>query len=99
MYTGPMKNGRKRDHLRLLARARATARLITPKSEAPRFQTRKGFPLLDVSPGRRAQSLPARPSLPRSPLAASKAVETGGIARSEERRVGKECRSRWSPYH
>src|SRR2546422_10812816 len=23
----------------------------------------------------------------------------GGRARSEERRVGKECRSRWSPYH
>ena len=23
----------------------------------------------------------------------------GKIARSEERRVGKECRSRWSPYH
>ena len=23
----------------------------------------------------------------------------GGDARSEERRVGKECRSRWSPYH
>ena len=22
-----------------------------------------------------------------------------GINRSEERRVGKECRSRWSPYH
>ena len=22
-----------------------------------------------------------------------------GYARSEERRVGKECRSRWSPYH
>ena len=22
-----------------------------------------------------------------------------GIFRSEERRVGKECRSRWSPYH
>src|SRR2546425_9524997 len=37
------------------------------------------------------------------------AVEIGGVdieirrapevARSEERRVGKECRSRWSPYH
>ena len=26
------------------------------------------------------------------------AVENG-FARSEERRVGKECRSRWSPYH
>ena len=23
----------------------------------------------------------------------------GEIRRSEERRVGKECRSRWSPYH
>src|SRR3712207_7180458 len=25
--------------------------------------------------------------------------ERQGTARSEERRVGKECRSRWSPYH
>ena len=24
---------------------------------------------------------------------------TGSEGRSEERRVGKECRSRWSPYH
>ena len=23
----------------------------------------------------------------------------GSFTRSEERRVGKECRSRWSPYH
>jgi len=27
------------------------------------------------------------------------AVAAGGRSRSEERRVGKECRSRWSPYH
>ena len=28
-------------------------------------------------------------------------VQTGAsfVLRSEERRVGKECRSRWSPYH
>ena len=26
-------------------------------------------------------------------------LATGRICRSEERRVGKECRSRWSPYH
>ena len=26
-------------------------------------------------------------------------AELGQKARSEERRVGKECRSRWSPYH
>ena len=31
-------------------------------------------------------------------LAAIRAVKILGI-RSEERRVGKECRSRWSPYH
>ena len=27
------------------------------------------------------------------------AVQSAGRSRSEERRVGKECRSRWSPYH
>ena len=27
------------------------------------------------------------------------AVGPGTLYRSEERRVGKECRSRWSPYH
>ena len=26
-------------------------------------------------------------------------LEVGEGERSEERRVGKECRSRWSPYH
>src|SRR2546430_6765623 len=26
-------------------------------------------------------------------------TQVGSITRSEERRVGKECRSRWSPYH
>src|SRR2546426_8807846 len=26
-------------------------------------------------------------------------VRPGNLVRSEERRVGKECRSRWSPYH
>src|SRR5258706_6069487 len=28
-----------------------------------------------------------------------KCMVGGNYARSEERRVGKECRSRWSPYH
>ena len=26
-------------------------------------------------------------------------IQTYRLCRSEERRVGKECRSRWSPYH
>ena len=29
----------------------------------------------------------------------AKAVGQNVLTRSEERRVGKECRSRWSPYH
>ena len=32
------------------------------------------------------------------PAAASGSIGLGAL-RSEERRVGKECRSRWSPYH
>ena len=30
---------------------------------------------------------------------ASEFIDCGQSDRSEERRVGKECRSRWSPYH
>ena len=31
--------------------------------------------------------------------AAASSIRIFGAERSEERRVGKECRSRWSPYH
>src|ERR1035438_5731897 len=31
--------------------------------------------------------------------AEGRAISRPGVRRSEERRVGKECRSRWSPYH
>ena len=33
------------------------------------------------------------------PLAPAPWGEIAARSRSEERRVGKECRSRWSPYH
>ena len=40
---------------------------------------------------------------PGQPIEAARLAFTDGIVshddRSEERRVGKECRSRWSPYH
>src|SRR5258708_33428444 len=36
---------------------------------------------------------------PNSILANLEATQHGYDERSEERRVGKECRSRWSPYH
>ena len=34
-----------------------------------------------------------------SASAQSSGLKPLGTTRSEERRVGKECRSRWSPYH
>ena len=34
-----------------------------------------------------------------SELVGLKLSEVSMLLRSEERRVGKECRSRWSPYH
>src|SRR2546425_8147469 len=35
----------------------------------------------------------------RKPGSGQAASVKGSVERSEERRVGKECRSRWSPYH
>ena len=41
-----------------------------------------------------------RPAAPRQPVAPGRpARREFEYVRSEERRVGKECRSRWSPYH
>ena len=37
--------------------------------------------------------------LPNDLQEATKAMIGDALNRSEERRVGKECRSRWSPYH
>ena len=34
-----------------------------------------------------------------NPTVEADVVLQSGAFRSEERRVGKECRSRWSPYH
>src|SRR5256885_1251389 len=43
--------------------------------------------------------IPARPGcVPLPPSCQETSAHVPG-ARSEERRVGKECRSRWSPYH
>ena len=38
-------------------------------------------------------------SLDAAPKSKEEALNDAVALRSEERRVGKECRSRWSPYH
>ena len=40
-----------------------------------------------------------RETVPMRYAAVGALPESGQLLRSEERRVGKECRSRWSPYH
>ena len=37
--------------------------------------------------------------IPRVKAAEAEIIDHDRVLRSEERRVGKECRSRWSPYH
>ena len=58
----------------------------------------------DLKPGERLMELQlaAKLGVSRTPIReAIRMLEQEGLAvtRSEERRVGKECRSRWSPYH
>src|SRR3712207_8414687 len=56
--------------------------------------------LLELDLGRRAHADDADAAGElREPLLELLAVPVGVRRRSEERRVGKECRSRWSPYH
>src|SRR2546422_10618624 len=57
-------------------------------------------PLKDSLRSRPARAGVARSARlnPRPPKSNRESCETHN-ARSEERRVGKECRSRWSPYH
>src|SRR3989475_8661141 len=73
----------------------------------PILRSRAGGALPAVAPaaGRRGESRAVRRAPPHH--LQSRAVRglqrqpdpRGAAARSEERRVGKECRSRWSPYH
>src|SRR2546430_17200428 len=47
----------------------------------------------------RKDALPRHPWRKWADVEAESSRMPGGQSRSEERRVGKECRSRWSPYH
>ena len=74
--------------------AAAAAGAPEPKIEMARVEAPSIVPSASEPTGREAPASPApkdaRPS-------GAKPGEASG--RSEERRVGKECRSRWSPYH
>jgi len=49
--------------------------------------------------GSAVQAAPGAWEVVNGAITLKKDAKGGDIYRSEERRVGKECRSRWSPYH
>src|SRR5687768_18225385 len=55
------------------------------------------LPILATSRVSAASSILERPE--RGVVTPHREGNAGVVGRSEERRVGKECRSRWSPYH
>ena len=67
--------------------------LVVVASPSARAQTETGDQL------RQAEDLYERLEIERAVPLLRQVVATSWPHRSEERRVGKECRSRWSPYH
>src|SRR5688572_33272459 len=64
------------------------------------FRVKQNFQVMDIEVAAQGKDLLVRNSRLRGEEI--KVIVTGiinGRARSEERRVGKECRSRWWPYH
>ena len=86
MYTAAIGKARAGDF-------RALARLISLVENAAPEQRAVARALAPLSGQARVIGLTGAPGVGKSTVTAAL------VARSEERRVGKECRSRWSPYH
>src|SRR2546429_9112962 len=69
------------------------------KHDRTRFQFRFGAGQRDLQRGKRQIVFRGRASKWLSLATGDRRAEVTTDKRSEERRVGKECRSRWSPYH
>src|SRR5258707_6270121 len=74
-----------------------------PISERDRIavQVRASRLVQEIRTERRGVIDLSRPRFARIPACHTRraGADDGVVGRSEERRVGKECRSRWSPYH
>src|SRR6267378_4311947 len=105
LYSG-MKSGNKRRDRTASPRSDSSLfhlRLADPHRRVGRFfffQAEDGIRVLYVT-GVQTCALPifrTRRAMPPSPNHRERQLGPF-VGRSEERRVGKECRSRWSPYH
>src|SRR5215510_14250639 len=102
-----LKLKKNKNDLRSAASAAAALRRASAATPAKCFALGRAA-FRTVSAAHRIAALGAARALPSDVLSAADALERsrvvtasfcGATARSEERRVGKECRSRWSPYH
>src|SRR6476661_10002468 len=86
----------------VLSLTRPVASIAEPHREGTvvlAFDVSNSMAATDVKPSRlEAAKAAARSFVAKQPSSVRIAVVAFGGSRSEERRVGKECRSRWSPY-
>ena len=90
-----VKYGTTRDYVRAMTVVLPTGEIVNMGASVSK--TSSGYSLLNLMIGSEG-TLGIITELTLKLIPAPKAV-ISLVARSEERRVGKECRSRWSPYH
>ena len=69
------------------------------KPNITKIDENKDYGKFVIEPLERGYGTTLGNSLRRVLLASLPGAAVTSLCRSEERRVGKECRSRWSPYH
>ena len=83
------------DHAPLITTLRPGVLKVSGSDGDASYVVTGGFAEINAS----SISVLAERAIPQSEVTQEQFAEMMGEARSEERRVGKECRSRWSPYH
>src|SRR5258708_6030825 len=73
--------------------------MMAPAGEAGRDVKKTDEGVLMMVPDRSTKAQAPEPLVPTNRFGSPEGSVKHFMERSEERRVGKECRSRWSPYH
>src|ERR1035437_10059454 len=91
IFRGGWRSLSARKGLRAVVVAASAAILLCPDAVLAQYPNKPIRMVISFPPGGAADVM--------GRIVAGKLRDSMGQPRSEERRVGKECRSRWSPYH